>query len=225
MNLLIPVRWTVFLLLAACLPAAGSAITLAASQDAWIVDSDIYRDFNFGSTDFVWADWSSPTNGLIAFDLASISPGSKITSASLRLYHTANSQFGQDLFVYRNLGIWAEDTVTAANAPAFDATPVSTLLILDDDVSVYREWNITSVVQAWVNGTYLNAGLRLGKDVTGGATPYFASREAVVGMPELVITFQTGSSSDPQSTVPEPSSGLLGAALAGLAVVASRSRS
>ncbi|MCX6589954.1 MAG: DNRLRE domain-containing protein, partial [Acidobacteria bacterium] len=198
MNLLIAARCTALLVLAVSLPAAGSTITLAASQDAWIVDADVYRDSNFGYTDFVWADWSAPTNALISFDLASISKGSKITSASLRLYHSANAQFGQNLYAYRNLADWSEDTVTASNAPGFEATPVSTLLILDGDVNVYREWDISSVVQGWVNGTFLNAGLRLGKDATGGATPYLSSREATVGMPELVITYEAGSSSDPQ---------------------------
>ncbi|MCX6596190.1 MAG: DNRLRE domain-containing protein [Acidobacteria bacterium] len=200
---------------------------MAASQDTWIVDADIFRDFNAGTDAFVWVDGpaNAPTGGLIAFDLASIGAGSSVTSATLRLHHQANQQFGQYLRAYRNLTAWSENTATASNAPAFDPTPVAELLVLDGSVDRYREWDVTSVVQSWVKGTFVNAGFRLGKDVTGGASPYFASREASLGVPELVVTYRAAVVSDAQSVVPEPSTGLMFGAISVLVLLATRLRS
>jgi hypothetical protein len=203
MNFLFAVVYSLLLTLAVSRPATAATITLAATQDTWIVDADTFRDFNAGADSFVWVDGpaNAPTGGLIGFDLASIGTGSSVASATLRLYHQDNQQFGQYLRAYRNLTAWNENTATASNAPAFDPTPVAELLVLDDVVGVYREWDVTSVVQSWVKGTFLNAGFRLGKDVTGGASPYFASREAALGVPELIVTYRA-------AVVPEPSTAL-----------------
>ena len=226
MNLLISAATTLLLVIASCMPAASATVQLAASQDTWIVDADIFRDFNAGTDAFVWVDGpaGAASGGLIAFDLTPINSGSTVISATLRLYHQANQQFGQYLRAFRNLSAWAEDTATASNAPAFDPTPVAELLVQDGFVDLYREWDVTNVVQGWVNGTFLNAGLRLGKDNTGGAFPYFASREAAVGAPELIVTFRPGVVTDPQSAVPEPATVLTVIAALGLVLLGSRSR-
>ncbi len=219
MNLLIAAVYSILLTLAVSLPATAGTVTLAASQDTWIVDADTFRDFNAGTDVFLWVDGpaNAPTGGLIGFDLTSIGAGSSVTSAKLRLYHQANQQFGQYLRAYRNLAAWNENTATASNAPGFDPTPVAELLVLDGDVDLYREWDVTSVVQSWVKGTFVNAGFRLGKDVTGGASPYFASREASLGVPELVVTYRVA--------VPEPSTGLTLGAASVLVLLVMRRRS
>lgn len=86
---------------------------------------------------------------------------------------------------WRNyLGDWHD-----ADGVAQGETPFAMTSVADDGEPGYEEWEVTSLVQGWVNGTYTVKGFYL-KRVGGSGTFNFYSREhGVEGeIPELVLS-------------------------------------
>lgn len=139
--------------------------------------------------------------GLIEFDLSAVPSGSTINSAVLSLFHSANSNLGSQYDVFRVTSPWSEATVTFDTAPSFDPTPVGSLTIADASVSVYRDWDVTSLIQGWANGAFANDGMWIEEiPVAGSATAYFDSSDSIPGQrPILTIDFMS-----PASATPEP---------------------
>lgn len=88
---------------------------------------------------------------LVKMDISSIPANSKISSAKFRLY-------GQGAFIQKTstvkikkiLGEWEESKVKGSNKPAYSSSYVASS-VLNDDVG-WHEWDLTSLVQEWVNG-------------------------------------------------------------------------
>lgn len=85
---------------------------------------------------------------------------------------------------WRNyLGDWHD----ASDIPQGDA-PFAMITLVDDNTPAYAEWDVTTLVQAWVDGDYHARGFHLRG--LGGEGPYnFYSKEHLVDTerPELVI--------------------------------------
>ena len=69
----------------------------------------------------------------------------------------------------------------------------ASVTMVDDDTPEYIEWDVTALIQEWVDGSYPNQGLFL-RPVTGSSTYNFYSREHPVTSerPELVVTTGSG---------------------------------
>lgn len=171
---------------------------------------------------------SNASNGhsllsLIQFDLSSLSgagvTAGDVTSAKLRLRSAPNSlgggnpsaSFPVTADVYATGASWVEATATWNNAPAASGGIVSSAVI--NSTSQLVEFDVTSLVQSWLDGSVSNFGMRLqqaaevinGSGQRVGAT-FVAANGAAADRPLLEIT-----------TVPEPSSfALLGAAALGM---------
>jgi hypothetical protein len=87
------------------------------------------------------------------------------------------------------LGDWRDANDVAQGSLAFDA-----VAMLDDDTDQYIEWDVTGLVQAWVDGTFANQGFFV-RLVSGGSTYDFRSREYgdIDQRPELALTTTSGS--------------------------------
>lgn len=185
-------------------------------KDAEIVNG-FYQDSNFGNSSELIANWvgNQRSIGLIEFDLTSVPAGS-VTSATLSLMHSGNSNFGSRYDVFRITSAWDEATVTFNTAPTIDPVAVASLVITDNLVGVYRNWDVTETVAGWLSGAYENYGFWIEEvPIQGTATAYFVSSDG-------------SSSSDPKLTidvasVPEPTAlGLLGLSFLGLAAARRR---
>lgn len=108
-------------------------------------------------------DNNADRRGLVKFDLSSIPAGSTVTSATLYLYEQGN-KLGQTTYIYRVTSNWSENTVTWNSWPTpggnFDSGTAYFSFIPDQNNCMVT-LDITSLVQAWVNGTYSNYGLML----------------------------------------------------------------
>lgn len=145
---------------------------------------------------------------LVQFGVPNDLPSScDLISATLRLY-SSGGDGGRTLEAWRLAGPWQENTVTWANQPATIGTPVTAP---SSGSEGYREWNVTSHVQAILNG-----GTDYGwliKDANEsdaeGAETTFLSREVPqdpppVTLPRLVLRFANNAMSDPPPPPPPP---------------------
>jgi len=134
-------------------------------------DASIWMEYpnnNYGSSDHMGVRnrYGHPThqdhwevNALIRFDLSSIPPGTPIISARLCLYYYGcvfDNCEGRDLACYRITSDWNEGNVTWNTRHSYtsEVTSFSTV------PPIYRPmcWDVTSDVQAFVNGEETNHG-------------------------------------------------------------------
>jgi alpha-tubulin suppressor-like RCC1 family protein/fibronectin type 3 domain-containing protein len=113
----------------------------------------------------------------VQFDLSGIPANSTINSATLELYATTVSG-SQTLNVHRISGSWLENTVTWANQPSYDSTADSS--IAGGTAAGWKIWDVTSLVQEWIDGTSANYGFLVKCSTETGPTSIsytFASKE------------------------------------------------
>lgn len=128
---------------------------------------------------------SRNARALVRFPLPAVE-GCTIQSARLRLF-AASATTGRTLRVVRVSESWTESAATWRNQPTTTGTAAATTSGLG-----YREWNVTSQVQAMMSAG-VNRGflVRDASEVASGAgaLQQFRSREASENAPQLVLRF------------------------------------
>ncbi len=159
-------------------PAYQSASNLVLQPDA-AAGEDAYiwqwaKNSNYGTADETWVASTPPANNtalaLFRFDMAALPPGAKILDASLSLHHRDGNDPDVPVTAHRITRGWEEDSVTWNNYKTgnpwstaggdFDAAVVATTNVGPGNNTRY-EWDITSLVQGWINGIYTNEGVAL----------------------------------------------------------------
>jgi hypothetical protein len=106
---------------------------------------------------------ASNQTAYIQFNLSSIPAGytgATISQATLKLYVYSLVTAGSFNVDYVN-GAWAEGTIAADNAPPVGTTIAASVPLTTADKGQYILIDITSAVQAWLNGTATNYGIAL----------------------------------------------------------------
>jgi len=147
---------------------------------------------NYGSKTLLDVESASQT-AYIQFNLSSIPAGytgSDVTKATLKLYVNSVTKAGSFNVDYVN-GTWSEATIDASNAPALGTTIAASVPLTTSDKNQYILVDITSAVQAWLNGT-ANDGIALVGNSPLTAT--FDSKESTSTShpPELDVVFASG---------------------------------
>ena len=166
-------------------------LTLYPSADTFVDKST--PTSNYGTWTQIRTDPSSTYTyrSLLKWDLSQIRQQATITEAKFYLYYyawAANNPTGRQQDVLRVTSTWAENTVTWNTQPTFDTT-----IWAYANIPASPGWlifNITDLVQKWVNGTYTNYGILLrdhGEGIPTDYTIYFYSREASSNKPYLYI--------------------------------------
>lgn len=137
------------------------------------------------------SDGTELYRSLVQFDLSSIPSGSVINSATLSLYCDEEASSTDDnVWVHRATASWSESTATWNNQPSHEATAsaVTTITGLG-----WFSWDIKSLVQGWVNGSFPNYGMKLiGEETDTGSWKIFYSSDVGVYptlRPKLTITY------------------------------------
>ena len=107
-------------------------------------------------------NWTDRT--YLKFDLSILPAGAVITNADIQLYQWFT--YGSSDFVvgaHRVTQSWTESIITWNNQPAYSDIPESTIFVTADAVA-WRSWNITSLVQDWLDGSIANYGVVLTGD-------------------------------------------------------------
>lgn len=169
--------------------ALADTVALAPVADSY-VDSQFFTA-NFGNN-VVLVSRFVPASGrraapFIKFDLSSIPKNSTINDATFQLF--VNAASGPDpisLNILRVTADWEENTIKWNNKPsaamASAAAPITY-------THIYQSWNITGLVQGWVNETYPNYGFAIyyeGMPVNYSRS--FDSREGAT-KPRLIVDF------------------------------------
>lgn len=140
---------------------------------------------------------ASDNVGLVQFDVSAFA--APVASATLNLYHVFNDANGAQFGVFANLASWSAP-VTWAALPATSLLPASTLTIGDTADGVWRQVDVTSLVNLWISGALANHGFTLNRLDQVNPLAYFASGlDATVGFSPF-LNIVPG-----QSAVPEPS--------------------
>jgi len=134
-------------------------------KDAFVSTSWGGSSTNFGNDDLLevmFMNSNDISRSYIQFNLSSIPSHANIESALLSIHGNISTSGGGDKVVARRVkSSWNENTITWNNKPNFDS-------FIYDDVSLpYRnattpvEFNLTSLVQEWIDGSYSNYGIIL----------------------------------------------------------------
>ncbi|MDP2935980.1 MAG: DNRLRE domain-containing protein, partial [Dehalococcoidia bacterium] len=132
--------------------------------------------------------------GLVSFDTASIPSSAVVTTATLWIEAYAyQGTVNLDMLVstYRVTAPWLENSVTwQSHGSAFSVAYGSTMV---GQYVGYVSFDVTQLVQSWVNGTIPNYGIILRGETESGTTrgKIFYTREAAVGdRPVLSVSYR-----------------------------------
>ena len=156
--------------------------------DSYINTADPTK--NYGAATLLDVDGTSQTT-YIQFNLASIPSTASVSQATLKLYVNSVPTAGSFNVNYVN-GSWTESTIDANNAPGLGATIASNVEVTTADKNQYILVNVTSAVQAWLDGSEKNNGIALVANSSFNAT--FDSKEntSTSHPAELDIAFAGG---------------------------------
>ena len=140
----------------------GAHAQLTPSADAYT--NSAAPTTNYGAATILDVENANATETVyIQFNLSSIPAGytgANITKATLKLYVNAVTTAGSFNVDYVN-GTWAEKTITASLAPALGTTIAASVPLTTASKNQYILIDITSAVQAWLNGSQPNDGVAL----------------------------------------------------------------
>ena len=187
---------------------------LSASSDASISAAEPTR--NRGSDTTLSLEGSGNKRALLKFDTSQVPSGSTVVEAKLRLRSTGSAGSTLTVYVYGLNRPWSEAEVTwqearsgeawgaaGANDPLSDRDVAASASAIVSGGEVWYEWNVTALVQSWLNGARENQGLIL--IGAGGATvtQSFASREGL-GAPEIRLRYQPPTPTPSPTLAPTP---------------------
>lgn len=192
-NLLRPSRQHSFATALMLILVATAALhaQIAPSQDAYT--NTATPTTNYGAKTLL--DVESSQTAYIQFNLSSLPSGytgANISKATLKLYVNSVATAGNFNVDYVN-GTWSEGTIDASNAPALGSTIAASVPLTTADKNQFILVDITTAVQAWLNGTDPNDGIALVGNSPLNAT--FDSKENTTTShaAELDLVFAGGS--------------------------------
>ncbi|MFW6125639.1 MAG: DNRLRE domain-containing protein [Chloroflexota bacterium] len=106
---------------------------------------------------------STDARSYLQFDLSTVPSTAVVTSASLKLFHGASdpSAVNGPVGAYAVTGSWTEDALTWNTQPSSVDAPVDTIAVTAPAPSAFVSWDITDLVQDWVDGSVDNHGVML----------------------------------------------------------------
>jgi uncharacterized repeat protein (TIGR01451 family) len=187
----------------------------AAGTDTFIAFASNVQNYGGAAQITTNSQSTGQTRGLLYFDLSGVPSGARIQSATLELYHFfSKNNSSEQLRVHRVLRSWTEfgatwrnyDGVNGWTTQGGDYDPAaSASTTVNGTVDVWRQWNVTLLVQGWVGGSYPNHGLLLTSPPAGGNNErQFRSSEYAGNpafRPRLTIVFEASDLSGSTKTV------------------------
>jgi len=129
----------------------------------------------------------------LQFDLSTLPVDAVILYADLKLYQSiTNGTEDFTIGVFKIDSNWEENTITWNNQPGYHPIPESTSPIIMDD-STWLSWDISSLLQGWVDGSIANHGIVLVATTTVSFSEVFFPSSDYIDIPgqrsKLEITY------------------------------------
>ena len=140
--------------------AQAGQVTLNPTDDTY-VDSSV-PELNHGNASYIVIGWSNlietvHTFGWLKFDLSQVPSGAEVDGATLQLYALPWYNEMDNVSAYSSPdNSWTEMTLTYANMPSYNSTPLCTTLVTTS-VTSSGLWCNWSVVQAVENNLISNS--------------------------------------------------------------------
>jgi len=139
--------------------------TLYPTADTLVMEGA--KDLNFGDTIDLLVGYdhcydTRVSRSLIQFDVSAIPKGTPIANATLRLYQEDSCDYkvrAHTVKVYRTSGDWKETAVTWNNKPSYAEQYAASDIL--SWTSGWYSFDVTDLVQGWVNGSFANQGMLL----------------------------------------------------------------
>ena len=129
-------------------------------KDAFI--HTVHPDMNFGDLVWLTINNAGTDHGLIEFDVSTVPSNATINSATLELLEDGNCSFNTNsIEVHTNEGPWSESSVTWNSAPTYGPLLVTNTGEGAGSVCEWLVFDVTAIVQDWVDGTGTNYGFRI----------------------------------------------------------------
>lgn len=194
-------------------------VTLQQSMDGYFgaEDTHLYQylpDSNYCLESLLTVSGNQTYAALVRFDLSPIPSDVTVTRAVLQLYAASWNGSNITLGAYYitptvNLcqATWNQARsghrwgVAGANSVTTDrrAWPEST--VTTSGIYKWYEFDLTSIVQGWVDGSLPSNGVLLRAAYSGGSVSFSSAQTSVVGrQPKLVVTYRVAGSSAPSPT-------------------------
>lgn len=164
---------------------------LSASQDVSVYTSTGWSNSNNDQQLSVGYsnDYSTTFYTFVQFNLSSIPVDATIQSANLTLTNsTIYYGLNANVEAYNVIAPWSETTMQWATQPGVNQLISTTKLRSDASYGITQDFNITSAVINWRNGTWSNYGIRLGGFFNSRI--FYYNREYAPGAPKLTITYE-----------------------------------
>lgn len=182
------------LLLFAFSLSAQTTINLNSVADAQL--SEYSSTLNNGtSNSMLIQTWGSNNNyrGIIRFDISSIPSGATISSAEVKLQQIGTLGYQRTINLHAVTAAWNESTITWSNFSGQFNSTASASHVLNYPSSTQGVWNVTSDIQAMVNGSLANNGwlIKDANESEWGQYWTFGTREHAGSQyrPVLVVTY------------------------------------
>lgn len=133
----------------------------AVGNDAYVLEDSPVQ--NFGSEVYLFAGSAvadEKYRSYLQFNVSAIPQTAIIVEATLGLYYDGSSaSIPTTIGAYKVIGSWDEDNIDWAHQPASAGTPEDTVSVPATDTQNYLYWDVTDLVQGWVDGSISNRGL------------------------------------------------------------------
>lgn len=168
--------------------------TLNAATDSYVQQDTATTNYGAAANLDVRSRSVQNRRAFAQFSLSSIPAASTITSATLKLYMYTAPSASRTIEARTVSANWTESGITWSNQPAA-AAAATTSTATGTTANVWLQWDVTSDVAAFLNGTKTNYGWRLGdltEDSSTARLSQFNSKENAntsILRPQLVVTY------------------------------------
>lgn len=159
-----------------CIPIVIEELSLSPTDDSFIMENASGNNYGSYALISVRSLLDSDVRSLLKFDLSEIPATAVVLEAKLYLYYYewfTGDPVGRQYDLHRALEDWNEGTVTWANQPSHHGDIEGYAIV--PSAYDWMIWDIKTLVQKWVEGTYPNYGVKL-KDHTEDSATAYASR-------------------------------------------------
>jgi len=188
------------------------------TSDTWL-NSD-YPTTNYGTGDMNVLQYTTPDRQIHKFDLSSIPSGATINAAQIWFDVQGVTGGTPTVGCYRILTHWDEMQATWSNRLTGTAWGAGGLQSGTDYVATalgtatvssagWVSYDITSTVQGWVNGSYVNEGVMYMETSAGRTMVYMSDYASPTTVrPKLIVNYTGGSLSITTSSLPADTVGV-----------------